>query len=85
MTVAEAAAKVRATLTYWSADPEAHAALDVLAAAAADGDKPNLGLATTGQLLDELRARAEVNGTIGYRTVGRILDPHALADDEGAG
>lgn len=29
----------------------------------------NLGLATTRQLLDELRARAEVNGTINYRTV----------------
>ena len=31
---------------------------------------PHLGLATTRQLLDELRARAEVDGTINYRTVG---------------
>lgn len=30
---------------------------------------PNLGLATTGQLLDELRARAAINGTLHYRTV----------------
>lgn len=32
-------------------------------------EQPNLGLATTGQLLDELRARAEINGTIKYKTV----------------
>jgi hypothetical protein len=32
--------------------------------------EPNLGLATTAQLIDELRARAEVNGTINYRSVG---------------
>ena len=31
---------------------------------------PNLGLATTGELLDELRARCEVNGTINYKSVG---------------
>ena len=31
--------------------------------------EPNLGCATTGQLLDELRARCEVNGTMNYRTV----------------
>lgn len=30
---------------------------------------PNLGLATTAELLDELRARAEVDGRLGYRTV----------------
>lgn len=30
--------------------------------------KPWLGNATTGELLDELRARCEVNGTIAYRT-----------------
>ena len=30
--------------------------------------KPLLGLATTGELLDELKARAEVNGTINYKT-----------------
>jgi hypothetical protein len=59
-------------LPEWALPSEA--ALDVLAAAAADGDKPNLGLATTGQLLDELRARAEVDGTIGYRTVDSLAD-----------
>ncbi len=32
--------------------------------------QPWLGNATTGQLLDELRARSELNGTIGYRTTG---------------
>lgn len=31
--------------------------------------KPNLGCATTAELLDELLARSEVNGTIDYRTV----------------
>lgn len=31
--------------------------------------EPYLGLATTAQLLDELRARAEVGGYAGYRTV----------------
>lgn len=31
---------------------------------------PNLGLATTGQLLDELHARCEINGTLNYSTVG---------------
>lgn len=31
---------------------------------------PLLGYATTGQLLDELRARAEADGSINYRTVG---------------
>ena len=31
---------------------------------------PKLGLATTGDLLAELKARAEVNGTISYKTVG---------------
>lgn len=31
--------------------------------------KPKLGLATTGQLLDELRARIEVDGKLDYRTV----------------
>ena len=32
--------------------------------------KPWLGNATTGEMLDELRARAEVDGTIDYKTVG---------------
>ena len=32
--------------------------------------KPWLGNATTGQLLDALRARCEVNGTINYKTIG---------------
>ena len=32
-------------------------------------DEPRLGLATTGQLIDELRARCEVDGTINYKTV----------------
>lgn len=31
--------------------------------------KPWLGNATTGDLIDELRARCEVNGTLDYRTV----------------
>lgn len=31
--------------------------------------KPLLGNATTGELLDELRARAEVGGVLNYRTV----------------
>lgn len=31
--------------------------------------KPWLGNATTAELLDELRARAEMNGTLDYRTV----------------
>lgn len=30
---------------------------------------PHLGCATTGDLIDEIRARCEVNGTIGYRTI----------------
>ncbi|KKN17279.1 hypothetical protein LCGC14_0967580 [marine sediment metagenome] len=33
-------------------------------------DRPFLGLATTGMLLGELKARAEVDGSIDYRTVG---------------
>ena len=32
--------------------------------------KPWLGNATTAELLDELRARCEINGTLGYKTVG---------------
>ena len=32
-------------------------------------DEPRLGLATTGELIDELRARCEVDGTIDYKTV----------------
>lgn len=31
--------------------------------------EPRLGLATTGELLFELRARAEIDGSINYRTV----------------
>ena len=31
--------------------------------------KPWLGNATTGELLAELQARCEINGTIGYKTV----------------
>lgn len=33
-------------------------------------EEPLLGLATTAELLNELRARCEINGTINYRTVG---------------
>ena len=33
-------------------------------------ERPFLGLATTGMLLAELKARAEVDGSIDYRTVG---------------
>lgn len=32
-------------------------------------EKPNLGLATTGELLDELQARAVMGGYINHRTV----------------
>ena len=32
-------------------------------------DKPNLGLASTGELIDELRARAALGGYLEYRTV----------------
>jgi len=32
-------------------------------------NEPHLGCATTGELLDEIKARCEINGTIGYRTV----------------
>ena len=35
-------------------------------------EEANLGLATTGQIIDELRARCEINGTIHYRTVDEI-------------
>ena len=31
--------------------------------------EPYLGLATTGQIIDELRARCEINGTLDYKTV----------------
>jgi len=33
-------------------------------------ERPRLGLATTGELLSELKARCEVNGTIDHKTVG---------------
>lgn len=32
--------------------------------------KPWLGNATTAELIDELRARCEMNGTLGYKTAG---------------
>jgi len=32
--------------------------------------QPWLGNATTAELIDELRARCEVNGTLNYKTVG---------------
>jgi len=32
--------------------------------------KPWLGNATTSELLDELRARCEINGTLHYKTTG---------------
>jgi len=31
--------------------------------------KPNLGCATTKELLDEIRARIEVDGNLDYRTI----------------
>lgn len=34
--------------------------------------KPWLGNATTAELIDELRARCEVNGTLQYRTVDEV-------------
>lgn len=34
-------------------------------------EKPNLGLATTGELIGELAARAQLNGYSNYRTVDR--------------
>ena len=40
----------------------------------------NLGLATTGQLIDELRARCEVNGTIHYKTVTGYSDKEGQDD-----
>jgi len=30
---------------------------------------PHLGCATTGDLIDEVRARCELNGTLGYRAI----------------
>lgn len=36
--------------------------------------KPNLGLATTRELLDEVRARIEVDGKLDYKTVGMVSD-----------
>lgn len=39
-------------------------------AALGEPDQPNLGLATTRELLDEIRARIEVDGRLDYRTVG---------------
>jgi hypothetical protein len=33
--------------------------------------EPSLGLATTGEMLAEIKARCVVNGTIGYKTVDR--------------
>lgn len=38
-------------------------------AVVSNADEPLLGLATTRQLLDELRARIEVDGKLDYRTV----------------
>ena len=35
----------------------------------AEDTKPNLGCATTGQLIDELRARVNLDGTADYRTI----------------
>lgn len=49
-------------------DPEVVAALRERAAAVLL--RPNLGLATTAELLDELRARIEVAGLLDYTTVG---------------
>jgi hypothetical protein len=31
--------------------------------------RPNLGCATTGELLEEIKARIELDGQLGYRTV----------------
>lgn len=39
------------------------------AGAASVTDRPNLGLATTLELLDEVRARIELDGRLSYRTV----------------
>jgi hypothetical protein len=36
----------------------------------ADYNEPRLGCASTGQLLKELLARAEIDGSINYRTIG---------------
>ena len=32
--------------------------------------RPRLGYATTAELIDEIRARCEVDGTLNYKTVG---------------
>ncbi len=34
--------------------------------------RPWLGNATTAELLDEIRARCEMNGTLDYRTVDKV-------------
>lgn len=48
-----------------------------------ESQEPLLGLATTGELLDELRARVEVHGLLGYRTVGEFgpADRYVLTPD----
>ncbi len=38
-------------------------------------NQPRLGCATTGQLLNELRARIEVDGKLDYRTIGPLFAP----------
>lgn len=38
-------------------------------------NQPNLGLATTAQLIDEIRARIEVDGKLQYKTVGPEPSP----------
>jgi hypothetical protein len=46
------------------------AVVSILNAPATSSDEQaNLGIATTGELLAELKARAEIDGSIGYRTV----------------
>jgi len=32
-------------------------------------NEPRLGLATTGELIDEIKARCEIDGVLGYKTV----------------
>lgn len=54
-------------------DPNDHGPIgvppDAVRATLVDLDRPNLGLATNRQLLDELHARIEVHWDLDYRTV----------------
>lgn len=46
--------------------------------------QPNLGLATTRQLIDELSCRCEINGTIGYATVEEFCEKREVIQEVSA-